>query len=221
MNTIILIPPSEGKTTGGEYPPITPTKEQLEIISRLQSFDGDQQKLLGVKDKVLDEAIKANNTILKQKTLPAIKRYSGVVYDGFDFQSLNKSQQEFANKHIYVISALFGLVNIQNNIPNYKLKIKKLQAAQFWKEHIDLEKYFVIDLLPNEHRKAISYDNGIQINFSILKNGKKIPAGHNGKFIKGRFLRYLCEQKKVDINTIKKFNEDSFKWNGKEFVKKI
>jgi hypothetical protein len=220
---IILIPPSEGKASGGNLPPkkkIHPiTKELLVAIAT----DNNPEKLYGVKGNKLEESIQANTTITTQQTLPAIQKYTGVVYDGFDYNSLSKSEQTYAHKHIKIISALFGLVSLEEPIPNYKLKIDKLQAATLWKEHNSkqVEKEFVIDLLPKAHRKAVAYTNGIAVEFVILKNNKRIPAGHNGKFIKGRFLRWLVQNKITNKESFGTFTEDGFRWNGTEFVKEI
>ena len=89
------------------------------------------------------------------------------------------------NKRVRIISGLFGLVKPDQNIPDYKLKIDKLDAQKWWKPILELKDEFVIDLLPQAHRKAFHYEKGITIEFVLEKNGKKQPAGHNGKLIKG------------------------------------
>lgn len=63
-NVLILIPPSEGKTSGGDGKPIQPNKDVRKMIRRLHEYDGDWGKLLGVKGKALDEALEANASIL-------------------------------------------------------------------------------------------------------------------------------------------------------------
>ena len=77
----------------------------------------------------------------------------------------------------------------------------------------------MIDLLPLAHKKAVAFDDGVSVDFSVMKNKKKVAAGHHGKHIKGRFIRWLCEQKCCDLKRFKDFKEDGFKWGKEGFVK--
>jgi cytoplasmic iron level regulating protein YaaA (DUF328/UPF0246 family) len=220
MKYTILIPPSEGKATGGHHSPIEPSSAIQSMIETLQQYSGDQQKLLGVKGVALDMAIQTNKDILTSKTLPAIERYTGVVYKALDYPSLPAPAQKFADNHIRIVSAIFGLVKPRDHIPNYKLKIEKLHAAKYWQPTItkQLEGTFVIDLLPQAHKKAVSWKKGINVEFKIMQNGAAKPAGHMGKHIKGRFVRWLCEKQITDPRRFSEFSEEGFIWNGNQFV---
>ena len=219
----ILIPPSEGKTPGGEGNSLrrvrTPAKEMVE---RLSAFEGDWENLLGVKSGAKDAAIEANQNILRTATMPAIERYTGVVYQGIDYSSLKKAAQTFFDRHVRIVSAVFGLVEPQLPIPDYKLKIEKLDAARYWRPLIakELSDCLVIDLLPQAHKKAVAYENGIEVEFFLEKSGKKKSSGHFGKLIKGKFVRWLCENKVKGVERFKEFEEDGYLWNGEFFLKK-
>lgn len=219
---VIMIPPSEGKTPGGEGPRLKPSRHANEMINRLQSYDGDWGKLLGVKGKALDEALAANQSLLQSPTMPAIERYSGVVYDGIGYSTLKAPAKRFFDAHVRIVSALLGLLAPQDPIPHYKLKIEKLDAAAFWKPIIaeELSEAFVIDLLPKAHQKAVEYSNGVAVDFIVEKNGKRKPAGHFGKHIKGRFVRWLCENKATGPESFSEFDEEGFKWTGDAFLKR-
>lgn len=223
MQPYILLPPSEGKNTGGTSAPVVPTAAAKAMIEALQSYDGDQQKLLGVKSKALDAAIDVNKNILTSKSLPSIERYNGVVYKALDYPTLSAKAKLFANKHIRIISALFGLVAPQDLIPNYKLKIDKLGAARYWNPIIvkQLDDTYIIDLLPQAHKKACTYDNGTEAEFKIIENGKSKPAGHMGKHIKGRFVRWMCENQITNPDQFNEFCEEGFVWDGLAFIKRL
>lgn len=217
---VILIPPSEGKASGGVGKPLKPSSAAKKMIKALQDHKKDQAKLLGVKGTALQRAIVVNRQLLSSKTLPAIERYTGVVYKGFDYESMGAKAKSFADKHVKIISALFGLVSLQDPLPDYKLKIDKLRAAEYWHPLITdlLKGAFVIDLLPQAHRKALSYNKGIEVEFVIIKDGAKRPAGHAGKHIKGRFVRWICEHQITDPKRFAEFKEEGFKWDGDQFV---
>jgi uncharacterized protein len=202
---MILIPPSEGKTPGGTQRPLGCLGKHPQVIyDRLMSYRGNLTELYGVKGKALDVAIAANQSLLTSPTMPAIERYSGVVYDGIDYSSLSKDAKIFFNEHVRIVSALFGLVKPTDLIPDYKLKIEKLDAAKYWQPIIaeQLKNQYVIDLLPQAHQKAVAYEQGVKIEFIFEKNGKAMPAGHFGKLIKGQFIRFLCEHQVTDMSKI-------------------
>ena len=220
---LILIPPSEGKTPGGYKPSIKKFSQATQyIVDQWKSLSRSQwQKLLGVKDKALDKAISCNSDVLNSKTFPAIERYSGVVYNAIDYGTLTKAEQKRFNVHVRIVSAVFGLVAPQDLIPDYKFKISNLGVDKYWREinKKSLQGAFVIDLLPQAHKKAVEYNDGISIDFSIIKNGKKVPAGHHGKHIKGRYVRWLVQQKTLNEAVLKKFDEDGFQWQSDGYVK--
>ncbi|WP_415713447.1 YaaA family protein [Maridesulfovibrio sp.] len=220
MKTIILLPPSEGKADGGNKPPLKSvsgiTADLIEAIK-----EADPKKLYGLKEKALAKAVAVNDEILKSKTMPAIERYTGVVYDAIDYRTL-KNKSDF-DKKVLIVSGLFGLVSPADLIPNYRLKIDKLKAAKLWLDSNSeqLKDRFVIDLLPQAHKKAVKYDHGIEVEFVLKKAGKKMPAGHQGKHIKGRFVRWLIENNIADSKQFKDFKEEGYTWTGDFFLKEI
>jgi uncharacterized protein len=219
---LILIPPSEGKTPSGRLDPLTHLSKESQIIyDRLTAYKGDLAQLYGVKGKALEAAREANRTVLTSRALPAIERYSGVVYDGIDYPSLPPKGREFFNTHVRIVSALFGLLKADDPIPDYKLKIEKLDAARFWRPIITarLKGHFILDLLPQAHQKAVSYEQGIAVDFIVLKNNKPVPAGHQGKLIKGKFIRWLCIHQITDPKGFIRFTEDGFRFDGANFIK--
>ena len=222
---IILIPPSEGKQAGGHLPPLKriPPASQ-EIWTQLQKVKASEwEKLLGVKGKALDAAVAANKAVLTSPTLPAIERYSGVVYNGLDYPSLKKKAQTYVHRHVRIVSALFGLVAPDQPIPDYKLKIDKLRADKYWQPVLEkqLKGAYVIDLLPKAHQKAVAYQDGCAPAFLFMKDGRSKPAGHNGKHIKGRFLRFLAEGQIKDPADFSRFREDGFRFVDGNFVKNL
>ncbi len=223
MNKIlILIPPSEGKQPNGHSNPLKKVEEPARsMVSKINEYEGEWGKVLGVKDKALEKALDANKKILSSKTLPAIERYTGVVYNAIGYPSFSKESKNFFDQHVRIVSALWGLVKPTDLIPDYKLKIDKLGADKYWLpiNREILKNVFVIDLLPKAHKKAVAFDSGVSVDFIVTKNGKSVPAGHQGKHIKGRFIRWLAQQQSCDPKMFKEFKEEGFQWCGEKFVK--
>ena len=110
-------------------------------------------------------------------------------------------------------------------IPNYKLKMNVLSLQFHWKPILTkaLEKEDVVfDLLPQVHRKAYNPSkNVIKVDFSVQNKGRKTAAGHFGKAVKGKFIRFLAENNINSIDKFKDFEYDGFKWNGEQFIKEM
>ena len=227
----ILIPPSEGKSEKNNLDTLFKKSKSLylsnikEILKLLSSVKKNELiKIYGTSQEKSEILHKENLEILNSECSYAIDRYTGVVYNNFDFNSLNRSSKIFANEKILIMSGFLGLVKPYDIIPNYKLKMNALKLTSFWKPtftQILKEEDFILDLLPNIHRKSYDSKNSIEIDFKFLKNNKSISAGHNGKAIKGKFIRFIIKNKLERLDEILKFNDDNFSWDGKSFVKKI
>jgi len=218
---IILIPPSEGKIEQGNISPLKDIKEPtLSLIKKIQSQKENLEKFYGLKEKALNKAIKINQDIQQAKTCFALERYDGVVYKAIDLQSI-KNKRDLGLIHIF--SPLFGIIRSDQPIPNYKFKIDKLGALSLWKpiNRVFLNNKFIIDLLPKAYDGAIEYQEGIKVEFILLKQGKKMPAGHQGKHIKGRFIRWMIETKSYTPKEFNEFSEDGYKWKDNHFEKKV
>ena len=229
---LILIPPSEGKTkiksskilfkdTNFKY-----EREVKQVVRHLSILDQeDLRSIYGTSQEKSEIFHRQNQDIFNSHCAPAIERYTGVVYEYIDWNSLNKSSQKYMEKHVRILSGLFGFLTPETLIPNYKLKMNVLSLQFHWNPIITkaLEnEELVFDLLPQVHRKAYTpAKNVIKVDFSVIKKGKKTAAGHFGKAVKGKFIRYLAQNNIQSIDKFSGFEYDGFKWNGEQFIKEI
>jgi len=226
----ILIPPSEGKAkVRSQEILFRDTKFQFsqytqQIVDLLNLIENED--LTSVYGTSQDKAImfhRQNQDVFNSKCVPAIERYTGVVYNHIDWETLNKKAKNYMNKHVIIFSGLFGLLSPDTFIPDYKLKMNVLSLKSLWGPIISdylKDEDLIFDLLPQVHRKAYTPNkNTIQIDFLVQSKGKTSAAGHFGKAVKGQFIRFLASNQVDDIKDFKKFEYDGFKWNGKQFIK--
>lgn len=129
----ILLPPSETKSFGGNGPALdlsslsfssflltTSQEIATELRDLCRTDPAAAQQMLGLSDKQRNE-IEANAELFDSPTAPAINRYTGVLYDAFDFGSLTPARRQRALDTICIGSALFGLVSAGDLIPHYRL----------------------------------------------------------------------------------------------------
>ena len=179
---LILLPPSEGKSPGGTGPPwsagtmsVDLDERRVELVAALaRAMKGNESAraaLLGVKGTALAAATGANRSLKDAPTMPAIDRYTGVLYAALDAGSLGARARTRLDRSVLVVSGLWGLVAPGDPIPDYKLKmgaslpgIRKLST--WWRPAIDERlgallqarprRTPVWNLLPNEHAAAWS-----------------------------------------------------------------
>lgn len=175
---LILLPPSEGKYSGGNGATWTPGTMRIDLDTQRRqvvdalidamSADHDaRQRLLGVKADALDAATGANKSVLRSPTAPAIERYTGVLYDAIDVSSLESDARAVLDDSVLIMSGLWGLVSPRDPIPNYKLKMgARLEPlgrlSTWWRSAIGHALDAVADagvvwnLLPKEHDAALT-----------------------------------------------------------------
>ena len=225
-----LIPPSEGKSAENltnisfKNSDFRFKKQVSELLRKLKSVeDSDFKKIYGVEGNKAKSLHQLNLNINKGFCSPAINRYSGVVFSNIGFETFDSNEKEFFNEHFLIFSGLFGMVQPMTLIPNYKLKMNVLQLHKFWNPVLTKElsnENSIIDLLPQIHKKAHNQnENCTNIDFVIHKNGKKMPAGHFGKAVKGKFIRFVCKNQFTSFEDFIQFEEDGFKWDGNVFMK--
>jgi len=231
---IILLPPSEGKAQSGtpdtKFTETNGTfgkslgKKRTTVIAALKQARGGSAKLLGVSGAHLARAQQANIAVRGAKTLTASQRYTGVVWDHLDLDSLPLALQKIAAKNIVIVSGLLGLVTAGDPTPDYRLKIGASLApmgklSSWWREEIShaLNKYcagaVVINLLPQEHSAAFVADSElIKSYFHVdlaTKSGK--AGGHDAKAAKGRLARHLLINRTDPVKALKSFKDSQFK----------
>ena len=229
----ILIPPSEGKseenTTSIKFKDTNYkfTEEVRGILNNLSDYDtSNLQKIYGTSiEKSKDLHIK-NLRIFESECSPAMNRYTGVVYNNLNPLNLDKNSKEFLNENFLIASALLGLVSPNELIPFYKLKMNVFKLFDYWKPiftNFLKNEDLIVDLLPEIHRKSYKSENVLKINFLFIKSGEKISSGHNGKAIKGQYLRYVVENQISTEKGLKSFSQDGFEWSKKDqgYIKEV
>ena len=226
----ILIPPSEGKAKVKSLDILFKDTnfKFAEFTQQIVDYLGliEYEDLTSVYGTSQEKAIlfhRQNQDVFNSKCVPAIQRYTGVVYNHIDWATLSKSAQKYMNNHVIIFSGLFGLLTPDTLIPDYKLKMNVLSLKRLWSPIISKSlsnEELVFDLLPQVHRKAYTPNkNTIQIDFLVKNKGKTSAAGHFGKSVKGEFIRFLAQNQIQSIKQFKDFEYDGFKWDGKHFVK--
>ena len=210
---LVLLPPSEGKADGGDGPPLdlaalsfpalTPVRTKL--VSRLEGLARKRPEVLrvalGLSQKQADEV--ARDALLRSApTLPAVSRYTGIVYDNLSYATLRGPAKRRADSSLVVASALFGLLRPTDLIPAYRLSgattLPGLGGlAPVWRTALECElsavRGLVVDLRSGAYAALARVPGSVEVRVLREAAGKRTVVSHDNKWTKGRLARALCE----------------------------
>ena len=137
-------------------------------------------------------------------TLPAINRYTGVLYDALDVTSLTGAAAGRARARLAVGSALFGLLHADDSVPAYRLSAtSKLPGqpalATRWRPLLEpvlarmAADELVVDLRSGSYASLGKLPDAVRVEVvSEHADGKRTVVSHFNKAHKGRLARILA-----------------------------
>ncbi len=211
---IVLLPPSETKHGGGDGPALNfdslscpalrPVRAELaDDLVGLAADPAKSRAALGLSASQ-DSEIARNAALFSAATMPALHRYTGVLYDALDAPSLRGAAAARATERLMVGSALFGLVRADDLIPAYRLSAgSKLPGrptlASTWRPALEP---VLADLAANDvivDLRSGSYANLGKVPGAVTvdvvaehDDGRRTVVSHFNKAHKGRLARALA-----------------------------
>ncbi|MEU2350573.1 peroxide stress protein YaaA [Modestobacter sp. NPDC049651] len=209
---LVLLPPSETKQPGGDgapldlatlgSPELTPVRAQL--VETVVALAGDvpaARAALGLSAKQDDEI--ARNAVLRTSpTMPALERYTGVLYDALDVRSFTRAQRARAGARLAVGSALFGLLRADDAVPAYRLSAGSAlpglpSLRSLWKpvltDVLTGTGELVVDLRSGAYAELAPVPDAVTVQvLSERPDGTRAVVSHFNKAHKGRLARLLA-----------------------------
>ena len=161
----------------------------------------------------------------------AIFAYNGQLFKNIGLSSFKEEEIDYLQKHLRIISALYGVLRPLDAIMPYrldflaKIKINGENLYSFWSDLItdyfnELNEDFIVNLASNEYSKVLNRKKlnleMIDVVFKEFKGGKYKIMSMSAKKARGRFLNFMVNNKVKNINDLKKFNYDGYKLSNKE-----
>ena len=166
----------------------------------------------------------------------AIFAFKGDVYTGLSAYSLKKSDINFLDKHVRILSGLYGILKPLDLMSPYRLEMgTKLETSEgkdlyeFWgqeitnsiNESISTHKSkYILNLASVEYFSSVKKDllNGEVISpvFKDYKNGKYKIISFFAKKARGSMTRYLIENRIDSPKDISGFDYDGYKYSKSE-----
>ncbi|MFD1716013.1 YaaA family protein [Amnibacterium flavum] len=210
---LLLLPPSETKRDGGTEPALdisslahprlaTRRRAVVRAVARFAKTPDEMAASFKLGPKQAFE-IKRNEVVTRSPTMPAIDRYTGVLYDGLDSATLSIAARDRAHEIVRIHSAMLGLVAALDMIPAYRLsydsRLPELQLKAHWSDAVrrELAQHpgLVLDLRSGGYAALGPIpDDPRAVALRVLardETGEVRALNHFNKKAKGEFTRAL------------------------------
>ena len=195
---LIVLPPSETKASGGtdapvslSFPSLDPVRTLLIDVLTATPVDAQMSELKIPAGKRAEA--EENLTLCTAPVMPAIQRYTGVLYDALDAATLPAS----ALSRLAVGSALFGLVRAGDLIPRYRVsgssKLGGKTMKAWWGfavTEVLAEQGFVVDMRSGAYQQLGPVPGAVTVRVEQVDTGKVVS--HFNKQYKGELARALA-----------------------------
>ncbi len=239
---------SPAKTLDFDTPPTTRRATQPQFIERAEQLVRDARSLspddirglMGVSDNIaqLNHARFMNwqQPFSLDNAKQSILAFKGDVYTGLEAETLSSAQLGFAQKHLCILSGLYGVLRPLDLMQPYRLEMGLKFANsgganlyEFWGDDISaaLRKQIkksgsrvLVNLASNEYFKAVKtgeLDADIVTPvFKDLKGDKYKIISFFAKKARGQMARFIIENELNEPDGMKKFAVDGYRYNKAE-----
>ena len=239
---------SPAKTLDFATPPTTRKTTQPEFLQRSAELIDDARRLepatirelMGVSENIANlnhqRFMDWHTPFDKDNAKQAVLAFKGDVYTGLEAETLNAAGLSYAQKHLRILSGLYGVLRPLDLMQPYRLEMGLKFANrggenlyEFWGESLteslnrQLRKTgtpILLNLASREYFKAVKpaalKAEVITPVFKDLKNGKYRIISFFAKKARGQMARYVIDREIDDIPALKKYRVGGYRYNAGE-----
>jgi cytoplasmic iron level regulating protein YaaA (DUF328/UPF0246 family) len=237
---------SPAKTLDYESPLATTKNSQPRFLDQSQQLINQLQKLaphdisnlMSVSDKIgtlnYDRFQTFQQPFDSSNARAAVLAFKGDVYTGMQAETFSAAEFTFAQKHLRILSGLYGLLRPLDLMQAYRLEMGTKFANQggkdlyqFWDNKItdllnqdikDSGNKVLVNLASNEYFKSVQLKQldaaMVTPVFKDYKNGKYKIISFYAKKARGMMAAYIINNKIKKVEDIKGFNIEGYRFNS-------
>lgn len=211
----ILLPPSETKHEGGDGSPLdleslvlpSLSAHRTAVIDALVELASDEEtarRVLKLSERQSRDI--AHNRVLRSApTMPAIDRYTGVLFDALDARSLSSASRRWLGEHVWIHSAPFGPVGALDLVPMYRLAagtsvpglpaLRRHWAAATSAAVAEAAPAFILDLRSEAYAALGPVPDSVSSAYVRVVTEQGRALNHFNKKSKGLLVRAIAEER--------------------------
>lgn len=214
-------------------------EETMTLVKVMQKKKANAlAKLMDVSEKIalLNESRyqSFSDTFTTDNAKQAILAFTGDVYQGLETAMYDPKDFDFAQKHLRILSGLYGLLRPLDLIQPYRLEMglpvkvgSKTNLYGFWGDKItkaanealaESGSEYLINLASIEYFSAIKPQkiNGkvLTIHFKEMRNGKLQTIALNSKRARGMMANFIIRNGLILPEQLKAFDKNGYQWQA-------
>ena len=171
--------------------------------------------------------------IENRNTYKALELFNGALYEGLNAKKFNKSDNNFAQNCLRILSGLYGILKPNDLILPYRLEmgtklktIKGNNLYRFWEDKLhqntleELNNEVLINLASNEYSKVLKLNKikseVITPVFKDNKNGKLKVISFYAKKARGEMVNFIIKNKITDPEDLKLFANNGYNFSKQD-----
>ena len=195
------------------------------IVKELEKISVSEiEKKFKLKKEQAEKLSEFYKTFESQSYGHALGTYTGIAFKSIDTSSFDKKGLGFAQKHLLILSALYGVLTPFTKLKEYRLDMtnsvfKEKSLYEIWKK--DINDYFkdekcIINLASKEYSKMINSEKLYDFEFYNRKDDKLKQISTNSKKMRGFTVNYMVKHRITDVQDLKDIS-----LNGYEYSKEM
>ena len=208
--------------------------ELVNVVRDLSSKE--LENLMDISSSLAELNKKRFNEFGNQQKKAAAFAFAGDTYKGLSVEKLDKDDLDFAQKHLRILSGLYGLLRPLDQIEPYRLEMgSKLKGEhgsslyEYWGNKISeilnqhaktISTKILVNCASNEYFNAINTKNlllkVITPIFMERKNGKEKIISFYAKNARGAMARFIIQNRLQSEEDLKTFNLDGYNFSSEK-----
>ena len=215
-------------------------RESNQLIKTLRTFEPfEVASLMKISDKLADlnhkRYVEWRHRPAESKTRPAALAFKGDVYQGLEAESFNDNDLKFAQRHLRILSGLYGLLRPLDVIQPYRLEMgTKLKTSKgqnlydYWGTKLttglnealkESKEGTLVNLASNEYFGAVQpkllEGSLLNIGFKEKRNGQLKFVSFSAKKARGLMAKFIIKERLKNPDDLKNFDLEDYKFNKK------
>ena len=215
-------------------------QESQTLITQLRELSPPEvSRLMGISAKLGDlnfgRYLNWQTPFTPANAKQAVLAFQGDVYTGLQADTFNSKDFKFAQKHLRILSGLYGVLRPLDLMQAYRLEMgTKLgnevgsNLYEFWGDKITValnqqlqnnKSAYLVNLASNEYFKAVKPKqlaaDVLTPTFKDFKNGQYKIISFFAKKARGAMSAYLIKNKITAVDDIKAFDVDGYSFSKK------
>lgn len=161
--------------------------------------------------------------------IPALLAYDGLQYKAIGVESFGVDDWAYANVHLRILDALYGVLKPLDSLYPYRLEMKNrvhpaCSLYGFWGDKLYLElcadgDFPIVNLASGEYGKAIEKylcapEEMVTCSFKVIKNGVLKVESNQAKRARGMMTAFIIKHKLEKIEDLKAFNTEGYTYDA-------